>query len=452
MKMKPFLSFLFAVLTGGLSHAEKPMNVVVLFADDWRHDTLGCAGHPFLQTPNLDQLAKEGCRFTRSCVTTSICGVSRATLFTGQWMSRHGNMAMKAFKTPWSETYPGLLRKRGYHVGHIGKWQNGDFPAKEFDFGRSYSGVHWVKQKDGTKIHVTQKNENDALEFLQERPKDKPFCLTLAFFATHAEDENPKQFLPQPQSLSLYQNIAIPVPPNASEESLKRLPPFLSDARNEGRVRWHWRFDTPEKYQEMMKNYYRLATEVDATCGKVIDELKRQGLLENTLVIFAGDNGYFHGEHGLADKWYPHQESIRVPLIVRDPRLKQDKRGMTNDDFALNADLAPTILAATDTQAPQTMQGQDLSPLYLADAKPNWRQEYFYEFSAFGGNIHRIPSSQALVSKEWKYMVWPDFQREQLFHLTEDPREEKDLIDDPSQAQRLADMRARLVKLREQAK
>ena len=125
---------------------------------------------------------------------------------------------------------------------------------------------------------------------------------------------------------------------------------------------------------------------------------------------------------------------------------------MTNDDFALNADLAPTILAATDTQAPQTMQGQDLSPLYLADAKPNWRQEYFYEFSAFGGNIHRIPSSQALVSKEWKYMVWPDFQREQLFHLTEDPREEKDLIDDPSQAQRLADMRARLVKLREQAK
>ena len=452
MKMNPFLSLFFATLMVGVSYAAKPMNVVVLFADDWRHDTLGCAGHPFLQTPNLDQLAKEGCRFTQSCVTTSICGVSRATLFTGQWMSRHGNIAMKEFKTPWSETYPGLLRSNGYHVGHIGKWHNGDFPAKKFDFGRSYSGTHWIKQKDGTKIHVTQKNENDALEFLQQRPKDKPFCLTLAFFATHAEDGNPKQFLPQPQSMSLYEKIKIPVPPNATEESLKRLPPFLSDARNEGRVRWHWRFDTPEKHQEMMKNYYRLATEVDTTCGKVLEELKKQGLLENTLVIFAGDNGYFHAEHGLADKWYPHQESIRVPLIVRDPRLKAEKRGITNDDYALNADLAPTILAAAGIKAPKTMQGQDLAPLYLAEKKPAWRQEFFYEFSAFGGNIHRIPSSQALVRKDWKYFYWPDFQVEQLFHITEDPREENDLAKDPAQAERMAEMRARMAELREAAK
>ena len=96
-----------------------------------------------------------------------------------------------------------LLRDSGYRTALIGKWHNGNFPAKEFDFGRSYSGTHWIKQKDGSKIHVTQKNENDALEFLQNRPQDKPFCLTLAFFATHAEDENAKQFLPQPQSMSL---------------------------------------------------------------------------------------------------------------------------------------------------------------------------------------------------------------------------------------------------------
>jgi arylsulfatase len=446
------MAFLLVASATASLAAEKPMNVIVLFADDWRHDTLGCAGHPFLQTPHLDQLAKEGCRFTHSCVTTSICGVSRASLFTGQWMSRHGNIAMKEFKTPWSETYPGLLRSNGYYVGHIGKWHNGDFPAKEFDFGRAYSGVHWIKQKDGTKIHVTQKNENDALEFLQDRPKDQPFCLTLAFFATHAEDGNAKQFLPQPQSMELYQNVNVPVPPNATEESLKRLPPFLSDARNEGRVRWHWRFDTPEKYQEMMKNYYRLATEVDATCGKVLEELKKQGVLDHTLVIFAGDNGYFHGEHGLADKWYPHQESIRVPLIVRDPRLKPEKRGGTNDDFALNVDLAPTILAATGIKAPATMQGQDIAPLYLAAEKPAWRQEFFYEFAAFGGNIHRIPSSQALVTKEWKFFVWSDFQREQLFHITADPREENDRINDPAQNQRILEMRARLARLQKAAK
>ena len=101
---------------------EKPLNIVLLYADDWRHDTLGCAGHPIVRTPRLDSLAREGIRFTHNCVTTAICGVSRASLFTGQWMSRHGNHAFDAFDTPWSETYPGLLRAHGYHVGQIGKW------------------------------------------------------------------------------------------------------------------------------------------------------------------------------------------------------------------------------------------------------------------------------------------------------------------------------------------
>jgi len=127
------------------------------------------------------------------------------------------------FQTPWAETYPGLLRANGYHVGHVGKWHNGKFPAEQFDFGRSYSGTHWIKEPDGSKIHVTRKNENDALEFLRTRPQGKPFCLTLAFFAPHAEDENPLQYLPQQESLKWYQDVTIPVPPNATEESFRRL-------------------------------------------------------------------------------------------------------------------------------------------------------------------------------------------------------------------------------------
>ena len=279
--------------------AGPPMNILVLLADDWRYDTLGVAGNPVVQTPNLDRLAGEGMRFTHGCVSTAICGVSRASLFTGQWMSRHGNPAFQMFKTPWAETYPGLLRTNGYFVGHVGKWHNGKFPAANFDFGRAYSGTHWITNRNGTTIHVTQKNENDSLEFLRTRPKAKPFCLTLAFFATHAEDANPRQFLPQPQSMALYQDVAIPIPPNATDESFRRLPPFIANEANESRVRWHWRFDTPEKYQTMMKNYYRLATEVDATCERVLAELRKQGVLENTLVIFTGDNGYYHGDHGL---------------------------------------------------------------------------------------------------------------------------------------------------------
>jgi len=431
--------------------AQKPLNILLLYADDWRYDTLGCAGNPVVKTPHLDRLAREGFRFTQNRVTTAICGVSRASLFTGQWMSRHGNPAFAAFKTPWAETYPGLLRTNGYFVGHVGKWHNGKFPAENFDFGRAYSGTHWITNKNGTSIHVTQKNENDALEFLRTRPAEQPFCLTLAFFATHAEDAHPLQFLPQPESLELYRKVKIPVPPNATEESFRRLPSFVANEKNEGRVRWHWRFDDPEKYQAMMRNYYRLATEVDATCGRVLAELKRQGLLDQTLVIFTTDNGYFHAEHGLADKWYPHEESIRVPLIVRDPRMAKSRHGRTNDDFTLNVDLAPTVLAAAGIAAPATMQGRDISPLYLAAQKPAWRTEFLYEHAIIKSTSF-IPSSEALVRKDWKYFYWPDFQTEQLFDLRTDPSEENDLVADPAQAARLTEMRRRFAELKSAAR
>lgn len=427
------------------------MNILVLYADDWRHDTLGAAGNPIVQTPTLDQLASEGIRFTQNCVTTSICGVSRASLYTGQWMSRHGNRGFRPWKTPWEETYPGLLRAAGYHVGHVGKWHNGQFPVQHFDFGRSYYGTHWIQEIDGTKIHVTQKNERDALEFLRTRPANRPFCLTVAFFATHAEDQNPLQFLPQPSSMQLYADVVIPVPENATQESFERLPEFVGNEKNEGRNRWHWRFDTPEKYQSMMKNYYRLASEVDTTCGRILAELKEQGVLENTLVIFTTDNGYYHAEHGLADKWYPHQESIRVPLIIRDPRLASSKKGATNDDFTLNVDLAPTILVAGRLEPPVSMQGRDISPLYLAGADTQWRDEFFYEHPTIK-NAEFIPASEALVRRDWKYFYWPDFQREQLFNLREDPQEELDLASGKMHERELKEMRARFVELKAAAK
>jgi arylsulfatase A-like enzyme len=429
--------------------AAQPLNVLILYADDWRHDTLGCAGHPVVKTPNLDALAKAGVRFTRNAVTTSICGVSRATLFTGQWMSRHGNTGFKMFTTPWQQTYPGILRHHGYHVGHIGKWHNGAFPAKDFDFGRSYQNTHWQQEPDGTKIHVTAKNEAHALEFLRTRPAEKPFCLTLAFFATHAEDGNPEQYLPQPASEALYRDTPIPVPSNASEDSWKRLPGFFDD-KNEGRLRWKKRFDEPEKYQRMMKNYYRLATEVDSTCGALLRELEKSNLLEKTLIIFTTDNGYFHGEHGLADKWYPFEESIRVPLIIRDPRLPKEKQGMERPEQTLNVDLAPTILAATGQKAPASMQGSDMAPLYLAAQPPAWRTAFFYEHAKLsqGG----IPASEALVTPEWKYFFWPRTSLEQLFNLKTDPQEENDLAKAPEHAERLANMRQEFQKLKNMAR
>lgn len=441
---------LLAVSAGSAPADQTPLNLLVLYADDWRFDTLGVAGNPVVQTPHLDRLAADGLRFRNNYVTTSICGVSRASLLTGQWMSRHGNPAFAMFKTPWAETYPGVLRTHGYRVGHIGKWHNGKFPAEAYDFGRSYQTTHWQKQPDGSEIHVTQKNERDALEFLRTQPSGQAFCLTVAFFAPHAEDANPRQYLPQPGSMALYRDATIPVPANASADALRRLPPFLRDEKNEGRVRYHLRFDTPEKYQEMMKNYYRLCTEVDAAVGRIVEELRARGLLDRTLVVFTSDNGYFHGERGLADKWYPYEESIRTPLIVRDPRLPADRRGKTVDAITLNVDLAPTFIAAAHLRPPGRMQGQDLSPLYLSDKPVAWRTEFFYEHATIG-KVSSIPSSQALVRPTMKYIYWPDFGYEELFDLTTDPAESRNLVDHTERAAELGELRSRFSELKRQS-
>lgn len=447
------LTIAFAILSSAPSKTQTTVarqhrpNILLLYADDWRFDTLGAAGNPIVRTPNLDRLATQGVRFRRAYVTTSICGVSRASLLTGQWMSRHGNTAFAAFRTPWDQTFPGVLRAHGYWVGHAGKWHNGRFPAERYDFGRAYAGTHYQTQPDGSLIHVTRKNEADALEFLRTRPTDKPFVLTLAFFATHAEDQNPKQYLYQPESEPLYRDMTIPVPRTMTEEAFSRLPPFIANEKNEGRNRWHWRFDTPEKYQQYMKAYYRMATEVDTVVGRVLAELTSQGLDGNTLVIFTTDNGYFHGEHGLADKWYPYEESIRVPLIVRDPRMPSSARGTVNDDMVLNTDLAPTLLAFAGVPIPGGMQGHDIAPLYLASPRPAWRDEFFYEHAIIR-SADFIPASQALVRTDIKYIYWPDFEYEELFDLRRDPAEEHNVVQDPAYAGRLAALRARFAELR----
>lgn len=432
-----------------LNAAEPRPNVVLLYADDWRHDTLGVAGHPVVQTPHLDALADRGVRFTHCSVTTSICSISRASLLTGQWMSRHGCRAFRPFETPWEHTLIAALRGSRYQVGHIGKWHNGPFPAEKYDHSVVYHGKHWY-EIDGKRTHVTARNQSDAISFLRNRDKDKPFFLHVAFFAPHAEDPNPEQYLPQEWSKALYKGSAIEEPTNNTLESWRRLPPFFTD-ENEGRKRWRARFDTPEKYRSMIKNYLSLVTEVDQACGAILGELSRQQEREDTLVIFTSDNGYYHGEHGLADKWYPHEESIRVPLIVDDPRLPEDVRGTTRPEMVLNVDLAPTILAAAGVDPPGSMQGANLSTLYLGSGDESWRSDFFYEHPT-----HRsasfIPASEALVTKDWKFVFWPEQEYEQLFDLKSDPHEENDLARSPEHQQRLARMRSRFLQLKEKAR
>jgi arylsulfatase A-like enzyme len=433
-----------------LTAADAP-NVLVLLADDLRWDSVGCAGNPVVVTPNIDRLAAEGVRFTQARVTTSICMVSRATILTGQHMARHGVTSFGTPLTPgqFAASYPGVLRAAGYHTGYVGKYGVGRPPKDGFDFIRTSEGRHWIETK-GEKVHVTEKNTRDALAFLAARPAGKPFCLCVGFFAPHAEDRAPEQYLPQPWSAKHYEGKAIPVPATATEEAVKRLPPFLSAEKNEGRVRWRKRFDTPAKYQTYMTNYYRLVTEVDAGVGRILDALRKQGALENTLVVFTADNGYFHGERGLADKWYPYEEALRVPLIVRDPRLTQSQRGTTRDALVLNLDVAPTVIAAAGAKVPEAVQGRDVSPLYLAATPPAWRTDFYYQHPVVLGK-DRIPRSEAVASRTAKYVRWPDFDFEELYDLTADPREERNLAADPA-SKKLAAIRTRLKQLRDEAR
>jgi len=447
------------------SSSSKPLNIVLFYADDWRFDTLGAAGNPVVKTPVLDQLAKDGMLFRENCVTTSVCWISRATLHTGMYLARHKfetlgkgrkvNGTNRRWETPTNETIYALLKHHaGYHVGHAGKlglWVSLD-RKKNTDFFVNEDGWHYSERK-GKLWHITEKNTHDAMIFLKARPRTKPFFLNVGYFATHAVDKNPLQYLPQNQSMSLYANDTIPIP--LTVDAYGKMPYFFGQ-NNEGRTRWRWRFDEPTKHQSMMKNYYRMATEVDTSVGTLMKELERQGVLNDTLLIFTTDNGNFHAEHGLADKWYPHQESIKVPLIIKDPRMDPEFVGTINDDFTLNIDLAPTILKAAGIEPLSTMMGRDMSELYtttlngvdegkyLHDRKRHylekprgldyhtgtndeWRTEFFYHHPMHT-NENFIPASEALVRKNYKYMYWPNFDYEELFDLQSDPGEVNDLL------------------------
>ena len=332
--------------------------------------------------------------------------------------------------------------------------------------------------------HITEKNTHDALHFLANRDKDKPFFLNVAYFATHAVDTSERQYMPQNESMSLYENVIIPIPATATAEAWNKMPPFFGED-NKGRERWRWRFDTPDKHQRMMKNYYRMASEVDTSVGLILNRLEQEGQLDNTLIIFTTDNGNFHAEHGLADKWYPHHESIRVPLTIKDPRMFQKFKGTINDVFTLNIDLTATIVAAAGITPLPSMMGRDMSVLYRkrglqaaaaaqarhkasvpktdtrqypdqasdgggkyhSGAEFSWRTEFFYEHPIHSDSI---PASEALVRRDYKYFYWPKFKYEQLFDMKNDPGELNDLFNstNPVHQQKLKDMRQRFIELK----
>jgi arylsulfatase len=421
-------------------------NILFIVSDDQSWHSAGFMDDPVVKTPNLDRLAKGGVVFTHAAVTTSICMVSRASMLTGRWLSQMG--AARVTSETWPDTWPARLRAAGYYGGHIGKIHVQGHNAAGYDFWAGRNGAyHWLKDDSGRRVHSLQKDTDEALHFLRTRPKDKPFFLQVAYTVPHAEDRDPQQYLPMPQEENLYVSDSVPLPKTSSEECWLRLPSFFRDQTNESRTRWLKRFDTPEKYQTYTRNYYRLISGMDRSIGMILEELRKTGAVDNTIVVFTADNGYFLGEHGLADKWYAYEESLRVPLIVYDPRLPAKHLGKRCDDWVLNVDVAPTFCAWAGVKPSKTMQGRDFTPLLRGKTPSNWRKDFLYQFK-WSSEI--IPASESVCSKEWKYIRWLVTGTEELFNLRDDPVEFRNLAGNPSHAADLARFRARLVALKKE--
>lgn len=437
------------ILTSFNERKSAKPNIIFLLADDLRYNSLGCMGNTIVKTPTIDQLAYNGTLFKNAYVTTPICCVSRASIFSGQYANRHGiNDFVKSFTdSARANNYPEILRQNGYYTGFIGKYGVGvKMPKQEFDFWKGFGeqGTYFYKDKDGKLIHSSDLMAKQAVEFLNVRDKSKPFCLSVSFKAPHVEDGNPVHngFVYSPVYENDYANETIPYPATIGDEYYLAFPaPFRTNAKgikNEARVRWDLRFSTPEKYQESVKSYYRLVTGMDVAIKRIVDELKQKGLEKNTVIIFSSDHGYSLGDRGLEGKWFGHDVSLRSVTIVYDGRNPQDKHN--NEDIVLNIDIAPTILDYAGLKIPVGMQGQSLKPL-IEGKKNNWRKEFYYNhlLETAGSKVY-LPKSEGIVTHDLKYHRYfngnnpDDYFYEELFNKTTDPLEIINMANNPEKA------------------
>ena len=427
-------------------------NIIFLLADDLRWNALGCTGNRIIQTPNIDALARKGVRFRNAFVTTSICAVSRASILTGQYARRNKINDFKTDLSPqaFAQTYVALLRAAGYRTGFIGKYGVGThMPTKAFDYWRGFPGQGAYFKKKGDAIHLTKRMGDQALEFLKGCDCMTPFCLSVSFKCPHAMDAAPREFPPDPRDEKLYADAVIPVPKTAADSKYFRaLPEFVQ--KSEGHRRWKRRYATPEQYQKVVRDYYRLVTGMDREVGRIVAALDKLGMADNTIIIFTSDNGFFLGERGMADKWLMYEESIRIPLIVYDPHLPKGRRGQVLAPMALNIDMAPTMLDYAGVAVPKRMQGRSLRPL-VEGKNVKWRTDWFYEHLTFP---KIIPPSEGVRSERWVYLRWvgPQPALEELYDLQTDPLEEHNLAGRPEHRETLARMRARWEQLRRELK
>jgi N-acetylglucosamine-6-sulfatase len=416
--------------------ARAKRSLVFILSDDHRYDSLGSAGHPWLKTPYMDRMIQNGVLFENAFVTTSLCSPSRASCLSGQYTHCHqvtGNQVDMPEGTP---TFPELLQKEGYRTGFFGKWHMGsqrDDPRPGFDEWLSFRGQgdyndptlnhNGVRRK--TPGYVTDLLTEATNRFIRES-RDRPFCAYLSHKAVHAH------FFPAKRHEHLYHTEPIPMPDTFAdtEENYRGKPEWVRKQRNS----WHGvdgMYNHAVGLEELYRGYCRCLTSLDESIGAVINQLEELGLAEDTLVIYASDNGFMFGDFGLIDKRVQYEPSMRIPMFAQCPSLFG--KGRKVQGMALNIDVAPTLVAAAGLPVPDSMHGRSLLELIAASERGDlsgWRKDFVYEYF-WEAAYPSTPTCIGLRTDEYSYMnyqgVWD---RDELYNIRSDPQQRNNLIAD----------------------
>ncbi len=447
-----------ATARGEAQPARRP-NIVFILIDDLRWDAFSCLGHPFVQTPHIDRIANEGARFHNAFVTISLCSPSRGCFLTGTYAHTHNVRTNETSDyDPRLRNFGQVLQAEGYETAFVGKWHMAPTaqPRPGFDYWLSFRGqgehLDPALNENGRDFqatgYMTDLLTDYAVKWL-EGDRTRPFCLYLSHKAVHGpcipadrhKDALPDAELPEPPSFKddfagkpewiragfvrgarredVLKNRDKPVP--------QSIPPGVWDPKSQGRL-----------------DYYRMILSVDESVGRVLQTLEKQGVLDDTIVVFTSDNGYFMGEHRRGDKRLMYEDSIRIPLFIRYPRTV--RAGAAPQEMALNIDLAPTLLDMAGAPTPPEVQGASLRPL-LEGRPTTWRESWLYEYFQEGW-LPGIATMFGVRTADWKYITYPDLDDlDELYDLRSDPHELRNLAQDPAHAGKLAEMQAELERL-----
>lgn len=416
-------------------------NVVVILTDDQRWDAMGCAGHPFLKTPHIDRLAREGVRFANAFCTTSLCSPSRASLLSGLYAHSHRVIDNFTDFPQALPSYPRRLQEHGYETAYIGKWHMGegrDDPRPGFDFWMSHQGqgnyydttFNINGRRELLKGYITHRITEKAVEWIRT-PRSRPFCLIVGHKAPHGP------FIPEPKYAHAFDATVIPKPRTAKDYGEGK-----PDWVRQRVTTWHG-IDGPiyqacgySGYDEFIRAYYATILSIDDSVGEIYEALRAAGTLDRTVILFMTDNGFLSGEHGAIDKRTMWEDSIRVPLLARYP--PRFPAGTVVSQMVLHLDLAPTILDLCGARPLENIHGRSWAALASGAGGP-WRTSFLYEYN-YEKQFPYSPNVRGVRTDDWKYIRYPhgdggpDRWKAELYNLKDDPDETRNLIDDPSPA------------------